>query len=100
MATEPLWIAILMSGEQASRWSPRVSGVPAAWVDKNGTAEAELPARSFCLFARTGMNVEHGAPCIVVDRHWVHWFVLRSLRADSFGLIGALRRVALELDSA
>ena len=30
VATEPLWIAILMPGEQASRWSPRVIGGLAA----------------------------------------------------------------------
>ena len=30
VATEPLWIAILMAGEQESRWSPRVIGGLAA----------------------------------------------------------------------
>ena len=30
VATEPLWIAILMTGDQASRWSPRVIGGLAA----------------------------------------------------------------------
>ena len=38
----------------------RLRGARRSWIDENGTAKAELPARSFCLSARTSLDLEDG----------------------------------------